>query len=194
MNNNKEVLMKNIIKTSSVSVPFVLWVRLKRVMRYMLMCLMPKWYYTSIINELFYNREHQRYLNAEEFLRYEYSIYVERFDTVFRIFNFTFGSVRRRWIEIPIYKLNPEQKEVLEMYDDLCSSVRCLGYRGSHIAASEAYNTIVSKEQILLKKTTYFYHYVLCNKHRGEAESHLLPIVMLTEDQRDVLDTILASR
>lgn len=192
--------MKNTIKTSSVSVLFVLWVRLERMMRYMLMCLMPKWYYTSIIKELFYNREHQRYLNTEEFLRYEYSIYVERFDTVFRIFNFTFDSVWRRWIEIPVHKLNPEQKDALEMYEDLCSKVRCLGYRGSHTAASEAYNTIVSRERIhkgypiLLKKTTYFYHYALCNEHRGETESYLLPIVMLSEDQRGVLDAILASR
>ena len=187
--------MKNIIKTSSVSVPFVLWVRLKRMMRYMLMCLMPRRYYTSIIKELFYNREHQRYLNVEEFLSYEYSIYVERFDTVFRIFNFTLGSVRRRWIEIPVHKLNPEQKETLEMYDNLCSKVRCLGYRGNHTAASETYNMIVSRDHhLLLKKTTYFYHYALCNEHRGETESYILPIVMLSEDQRGVLDAILASR
>lgn len=171
------------------------WIKLCKMYRNVIMFSRPRWHYRKLIDRLFYLHDDKRYMNRNEFMRYEYSIYVELVDNMCYIMNFTMGDVPHREIAVPRCKLTKDQWDALQCYDSTCKTIRSLRSLANSTTVNRRYQLITNQGVLpyitFVEKTKFFYVYKTRAGFRDEATTHHLPICMLSQKQQSILDHIL---
>lgn len=173
------------------------WIKLCKLYRNVILFSRPKRYYRNLVDRLFYLHDDERYMSRGEFMRYEYSIYVELVDNMCYIMNFTMGDVPHREIVVPRCKLTKDQWDVLQCYDSACKSIWSLRVLADPTIVDHTYYLITNQGVLphitFVEKTKFFYIYKMCSGLGDEAITYRLPICMLNQEQQNVLDRILQS-
>lgn len=171
------------------------WIKLCKMYRNVIMFSRPRQYYRKLIDRLFYLHDDKRYMNRDEFMQYEYSIYVELVDNMCYIMNVTMGDVPHREIVVPRCKLTKDQWDALQCYDSACKLIASLRTMVNPVVVNHVYHLITNQGTqhiAFVEKMKFFYIYQM-RSGSGNKTTYRLPICMLNQEQQNVLDRILQS-